>query len=272
MKHLFDVHVAQKVGVNAAIILENIAFWVKSNEANDRSYHDGRYWTYNSAKAFHELFPYMSERQITTALQKLVDAGYILKGNYNESAYNRTLWYTLTNEGEALVQYCDIEETGKANGDSENVECISQKCKMEITKEGNGSGKKVKSTNTDINHYKTTDKKPDKENTDSIVSEYTEDQELKTAIIEYIKMRKMIKKPMTNFALKNLLAKLDRLATADADKIAMLYNAIEHCWQSVYPLKNDTQQPTGYTNGVQMPAAKIRRTEEEILADDDGIL
>lgn len=107
---------------------------------------------------------------------------------------------------------------------------------------------------------------------DDLISGYTANADLMMALREFIKMRKLIKKPMTNFALKNLLAKLDRLATADADKIAMLYNAIEHCWQSVYPLKPDAQQPTGYTNGVQMPAPKVRRTEEEILADDDGIL
>ena len=114
--------------------------------------------------------------------------------------------------------------------------------------------------------------KSKKESYDELINEYTSNPDLRTALYEFIKMRKLIKKPMTNFALKNLIAKLDRLATSDADKITMLYNAIEHCWQSVYPLKPDAQQPTGYANGVQMPVPKVRKTEEEILADDDGIL
>ena len=35
MKHLFDVDIASQYGVNAAILLENIGFWVKQNEANE---------------------------------------------------------------------------------------------------------------------------------------------------------------------------------------------------------------------------------------------
>ena len=49
-KHVFDIDVAQEVGVNAAILLENIAHWIEHNRANEdkRSFHDGTYWTYNS--------------------------------------------------------------------------------------------------------------------------------------------------------------------------------------------------------------------------------
>lgn len=261
MKHYFDIELANKVGINAAILLENIAFWVKNNEANGRNYHEGKYWTYNTKRAFHEQFPYMSEKQISTALQKLLEAGYIVKGYYSEDARDRTLWYSITDEGKAVVQYVSMDSCQKG-------ECIGQKGIME-------EAKREECTITDINitDINTNKKKRKKgESYDDLVSGYTSNPDLRTALYEFVKMRKLIKKPMTNFALKNLLAKMDRLATSDADKIAMLYNAIEHCWQSVYPLKNDTQQPTGYTNGVQMPAAKIRRTEEEILADDDGIL
>jgi DNA-binding PadR family transcriptional regulator len=260
MKHCFDIELAKKVGINAAILLENIAFWVRENEANRRNYHDGKYWTYNTKHALHEQFPYMSEKQISTALQKLIDSGYIVKGHYCENARDRTLWYSLTDEGKAMIQYVSMDS-------SQEGECNRPKGKMEETK-------REECTITDINKTDiNTDKKRKKEESyDGIVSEYTSNPDLRTALCEFIKMRKLIKKPMTNFALKNLLAKLDRLASADSDKIAMLYNAIEHCWQSVYPLKPDAQQPTGYANGVQMPAPKVRRTEEEILADDDGIL
>lgn len=261
MKHYFDIELAKKVGINAAILLENIAFWVRENEANRRNYHDGKYWTYNTKHALHEQFPYMSEKQISTALQKLIDAGYIVKGHYCEDARDRTLWYSLTDEGKAMIQYVSMDN-------SQEEECNIPKGKME-------EDKKEECTITDINitDINTNKKKRKKEESyDDLVSGYTSNPDLRTALYEFIKMRKLIKKPMTNFALKNLLAKLDRLATEDADKIAMLYNAIEHCWQSVYPLKPDAQQPTGYTNAVQMPAPKVRKTEEEILADDDGIL
>lgn len=95
MTHQFEVDDANKYGVNAAIILTNLRFWVQKNQANEKHYYDGRYWTYNSVSAFSELFPYLTEKQIRTAIDKLVEAGEVEKGNYNQNPYDRTLWYTV---------------------------------------------------------------------------------------------------------------------------------------------------------------------------------
>ena len=102
-KHVFDIDVAQEVGVNAAILLENIAHWCEHNKANGENYHDGHYWTFNSMKAFEELFPYIKARGIRTALDKLKEEGLIIVGNYNKSPYDRTQWYALTEKAEALL-------------------------------------------------------------------------------------------------------------------------------------------------------------------------
>ena len=105
MKHFLDVDIATKYGVNVAILLENFGYWIKQNEANETNYFDGAYWTFNSRKAYQEMFPYMSEKQIRIAIQKMVDEGLLLTGNYNKSAYDRTLWYALTEKGKQLLQY-----------------------------------------------------------------------------------------------------------------------------------------------------------------------
>lgn len=58
-------------------------------------------------------------------------------------------------------------------------------------------------------------------------------------------MRKLIKAPMTDRALTTLLNKLSGLAKTDDEKIAVLNQAIEHSWKSVYPLetqRKSTQQ------------------------------
>lgn len=102
-KHVFDIEVAQIVGVNAAILLENIAYWCEHNQANEENYHDGHYWTFNSMKAFEGLFPYLKPNAIRTALGKLKDAGLIIVGNYNKSAYDRTSWYALTDKANAIL-------------------------------------------------------------------------------------------------------------------------------------------------------------------------
>lgn len=121
MIHVFDTDVAQKYGVNAAIILQNIGYWIKQNEANGTNFYDGRYWTFNSKRAYGELFPYMSKRQIETAFQKLIEDGVIVTGCYNKLAYDRTLWYALTQKGKCILHFDIMENDALQNGNSGNV-------------------------------------------------------------------------------------------------------------------------------------------------------
>ena len=121
MTHHFDVDVATKYGVNAAVILQNIYFWCLKNRANGKNFHDGNYWTYNSRSAFNELFPYLSERQIKTAIDKLVDDGVIQTGCYNDDMRDRTLWYAVTKKGYCILQKCDLQTAEMSNANSGNV-------------------------------------------------------------------------------------------------------------------------------------------------------
>ena len=93
--HSFDQEIAQSVGMVAAVIYQNLKFWCAHNHANDRHQHEGETWTYNSVKAFQELFPYLTEKQIRTALELLEERGMIRSGNFNETAYDRTKWFCL---------------------------------------------------------------------------------------------------------------------------------------------------------------------------------
>jgi hypothetical protein len=94
MRHSFDPDIAATVGVNAAVIYQNIVYWTEKNAANDKHFYDGRYWTYNSIAAFKQLFPYLSESQIRTALGKLEDVGLIVSGIFNKMGADRTKWYS----------------------------------------------------------------------------------------------------------------------------------------------------------------------------------
>ena len=73
---------------------------------------------------------------------------------------------------------------------------------------------------------------------DEIINNYTRDTELKCTILEFIKMRKAIKKPMTDRALKLLLKNLDKLSEDDNSKIDILNQSILNSWQGVFPIKN----------------------------------
>lgn len=121
MEHSFDINVAKKIGIVEAILLKHIYFWVAKNKANGTEQVEGHWWTYNTRKAFQELFPYLTARQIQYALSKLEKLGYILTANHNESKYDRTLWYTITEQGFAILQNCQMEVTKLSNGNDEIV-------------------------------------------------------------------------------------------------------------------------------------------------------
>ena len=103
MQHSFDIEIAKKYGILEAILLQNIYFWVEKNRANNNHYYDGRYWTYNSNKAFAELFSYATEKQIRSALEKLRKEEILTTGNYNKAGYDKTLWYALTDKGYSIL-------------------------------------------------------------------------------------------------------------------------------------------------------------------------
>ena len=136
MTHTFDTEIAEQYGLLESILLNHIYYWTEKNRANEMNFYDGNYWTYNSTRAFNELFPYVSEKQIRNALKHLREDGILLTGNYNKSSYDRTLWYALSKKGLSIVQKCQMEE------DKEDLS-IGQKCQMEETKEDNGLGSNV---------------------------------------------------------------------------------------------------------------------------------
>lgn len=124
MQHHFDVDIATKYGILEAVLLNHFEHWIRHNEANNTNFHDGTYWTYNSVKALKELFPYVSERKIRYAIDRLKDMGLIKTGNFNSVAYDRTTWFAFTDKGKSLMQKCQMDSVNLSNGFGKNVEPI----------------------------------------------------------------------------------------------------------------------------------------------------
>lgn len=115
MQHHFDIYLAKKYGILEAVLLDNFCFWTAKNAANEVHIHDGRVWTYNSVKAFCEMFPYASQKQIRSALAHLENEGLIVAGNFNESAYDRTKWYALTDDALSICPTGQMHLPSRAN-------------------------------------------------------------------------------------------------------------------------------------------------------------
>lgn len=130
MEHSFDIELASQYGIEEAILLKNIQFWIAKNKANNKHFYEGKYWTYNSMAAFAELFPYMTENQIKYAIGKLVDNGVLLKASFNENKFDKTQWYS-------LVDGMELPET---------IDILSSKGENSLTEEGKFS---LLNSNTD---------------------------------------------------------------------------------------------------------------------------
>lgn len=113
MNHYFDVEVATKYNVNIAIFLNNLAHWTVVNIANRNNYYDFRYWTYNSRRAFLELFPYWTDDQLRTIIANAIKADLVIEGNYNQKAYDKTKWYSLSDKALALYNINPISPNSK---------------------------------------------------------------------------------------------------------------------------------------------------------------
>lgn len=208
MEHSFDVDIAKEYGVNAAIILKNIYFWVEKNKLNDKHYHDGKYWTYNSMKAFKEQFPYMSQSTIRNTLKKLENEELIVSGNFNVSQYDRTLWYSMT---EKSICYFD---------------------KMHLLKLTNGSVKNNKSNCE--NQQTNTIYKPYNKPNNNIYKEYGEFQSVKLTDEQYNKLK--LEYPN---CYKELIQILDNYCSSSGKKYKNYYSAIKNWVIKRYEQENN---------------------------------
>ncbi|MEM5315555.1 hypothetical protein [Paraburkholderia sp. JHI869] len=100
--HSFEIDDAVEHGVHAAVFLYNLRFWIQHNKANGKHLFDGRTWTYNSAKALSQLFPYLSADQIKRTIKKLVDGHVVVTRALSENSWERVNWYAFVDEARML--------------------------------------------------------------------------------------------------------------------------------------------------------------------------
>ena len=142
------------------------------------------------------------------------------------------------------------ESNDFCNGDVTN-------CNTEIDKDID----KEKEKEIEIEKNIKKEKKKKETEFDSVINENFTDEELKQTIYEFIKMRKAIKKPMTTRALELLIEKLNKMASNEKEKIAILNQSIEHCWQTIYVLKEPLPKEENIAEEIYYNASDL--TEEQ---------
>lgn len=86
---------AVEVGLNEAIILQQIHYWTDERR-NQGAIHDGQRWVYNTYSQWRENFPFWSERTIRRILNTMEESSLIFSTDkYNVNSTDRTKWYTI---------------------------------------------------------------------------------------------------------------------------------------------------------------------------------
>lgn len=178
-----------------------------------------------------------SKTKVSTAISKLIECGYLYIQNFD--GRKRELKSRLSNFERQNIKNC--------NADIQNL------------KESNTVNNTVNNTVSNKKERKSKSKSYDEQ-----IAEYTQNEELQDALKAFLQMRLFIKKPMTEYALKLMLKKLDELGNTDDTKIAILNQSITNNWQGIFPLKDgntrhEKQQEKKYDqNGYE--------SEEELMA------
>lgn len=169
-----------------------------------------------------------SEASIKAAMSELKAEGYLritkLKPNQTESG---------------RIEYVyDIYEEPKQEGEKQEVEIQPLEIQP-IENHGQLNTNKL-NTNNKINNINK-ERKKEAETFDGIIAEVPEVEttpELKTAIQEFIKMRKLIKAPLTNGALRLNIETARKIADGDPEEMAAVFlQSVQNSWRGVYPLK-----------------------------------
>lgn len=124
MVYQFDTDIAKEYGLDEAVMIYNFQYWIAKNEANRKHFYEGRYWTYNSADAFSKLFPFWSAHQVRRILKSLQEKDVLITGNFNPSAYDRTMWYAFSDSFISKFQNRNFHLAISQNGDSESARPI----------------------------------------------------------------------------------------------------------------------------------------------------
>lgn len=191
---------------------------------------------------------------VMSALNELEKFGYLKRTRlFDEKGHFAGYDYDIFEQPQSSEPYSENPNTAKPNTAKPNTENPPQY----ITNQLNN-----KKLSTDLIKEKK-ERKKGSLTYDEIIADMVGNENVKSTLYEFIKMRKFIKKPLTDFALKKLINKLYRLSSDPSDQVTILETSILNNWQDIYELK-EKQEPeiadNAYTQGKYQ---NVHLTQEE---------
>ena len=132
-EHSFDFELASIVGLEKAILLKNISYWVLENERRkDKCYFSNEmWWTEESLSSLAKKYPYMKRASIGRWMQELHDDGWIAmvgtKGGKNKYAPGKVfvLWNSGGDWQSELSQNETVQERPKMRQSASQNETVT---------------------------------------------------------------------------------------------------------------------------------------------------
>ena len=186
-------------------------------------------------------------------IKMLCDKGYLTSNIFYKNGTKEIESRQLSISGNKTIVQQKCYDPVVKNDNTPPIEMlrgVNENVKTPIQKSAPPINKNVKENNTINNTINIKKERRKKTGYDEIIDSLVENEELQDTLREFIKMRKMIKAPMTDKALKLLITKVSKMGDVET-QIEILNQSIENSWKSVYPLKNNT------TNTVSVAKSKF---------------
>lgn len=215
-------------GLNVAVIIGELAsearYWKREGKLEDG-------WFFSTVENIEKATGLNSYYQ-RDAIKQLQGLGFI------ETKYKglpRKRYFRIN--GMAIIQtIAEIEEEEETAG---QPQCFTQ-CTINDAPSAPLMTHPVNDNNNKEQQQPTKKKERKKPSTfDAVIAERTNNPDLVNAIGEFIRMRSMMKKPLTDYALRMRLNKLWKLGNTDEERIAIVEQSVGACWQDFYELKSD---------------------------------
>ena len=239
--HMFDVQDAIDHSIEKAVILYHLKFWLEHNRANNTNFHEGHWWTYNSAEAFATLLPYLTRSKIARMLRELEKDGVILVGNYNKKGYDRTKWYSMPCYSSLFKsEQCNVQNQTMQCSNLDNAMFKNEQPIPDVNTDGKPVGKpdknigsKEKKTASD--NKAVSDKKAKFDPLSFLTPSFIDKDTWKA----YHDMRAAKKKPATEYACKLLIKKLTAWHEKGLDINAAIEKSIVSDWTDIFEPKTN---------------------------------
>lgn len=225
---------AKSIGLNNAIFIQQLHFWCDiADELGYGKLHNGERWVYKTAQEWHEKdFPFWSVVTIRRIINSLHDQGLIYAMYLDDDKWNRTLFYR--------INYLHKSLTSDQNDNMQVINLITSK----------SSNREHASDQNDEMLSESTSKTTSKITTDIINKGKNKFDPLLVDLpsnvdrqdwVEFVKMRKLIKKPLTELAATKILKKLSSFGIHAKQA---LDNSIVSSWSDVYLPKQQSSYST----------------------------